>query len=448
MTDHAAATEYAASTSPVEERERRSPGITARLLLALALLAAVAPVATDLYLPAFPKMAAELDASASTVQLTLMAFLLGITIGQLAFGPLSDRFGRLWPLLTGTALCIAASAVAALAPNIDVLVAARFAQGFTGAAGMVIGRAIVSDLASGKAAARAFSLMMIVGGVAPVIAPFVGSLLVDHVGWRGILWVVCGVVLLMFVTTVAVIRESHPRPRREALRAASAGTGAWRALLTRTYVGNTVAFAFGFAVMMAYISASPFVFQTLIGMTPVQYGMTFGVNALGITVMSAVSARLSQRVAVRSLLGTGLLAAFTAAVVLLGLVVVDAPAWTLTIPIFVAVASQGLILGSATALALAAVPNNAGTGSAALGSLQFGIGALVSPLVGLGGEQTAAPLALVMLACAVVALTGFFSPGRARARPSRTADRGLRRGLGASWSRPRFVGRAVGRFRP
>jgi MFS transporter, DHA1 family, multidrug resistance protein len=296
--------------------------------------------------------------------------------------------------------------VAALAPSVDVLIAARFAQGFTGAAGMVIGRAIVSDLASGKAAARAFSLMMIVGGVAPVIAPFLGSLLVDHIGWRGILWVVCGVVTLMLVATVAVIRESHPRARRQALRTESTGTGL-RALLTRTYVGNTVAFAFGFSVMMAYISASPFVFQTLIGMSPVQYGMTFGVNALGITVMSAVSARLTQRVPVRTLLGTGLLAAFTAALALLILVLSGAPTWTLPIPIFVAVAGQGLILGNATALALAAVPQTAGTGSAVLGSLQFGIGALVAPLVGLGGEHTAGPLAVVMLVCAVVALAGF-----------------------------------------
>ncbi|MET0899186.1 MAG: multidrug effflux MFS transporter [Mycobacterium sp.] len=387
--------------------QRTTGGINAPLLLALALLAAVAPVATDLYLPAFPEMAGELDASASTVQLTLMAFLLGLTFGQLLFGPLSDRFGRLWPLLTGTALCVAASAVAALAPSIDVLVTARFAQGFTGAAGMVIGRAIVSDLASGQAAARAFSLMMIVGGVAPVIAPLAGSLLVDPIGWRGILWVVCGVVALMFVITVAVIRESHPKPRREALRADSSRSSGWGTLLTRTYLGNTVAFAFGFSVMMAYISASPFVFQTLIGMSPVQYGVTFGVNALGITVMSVVSARLTQRVPVRTLLGAGLGAAFTAAVVLLGLVLSGAPTWTLPIPIFVAVAGQGLILGNATALALSAVPRSAGTGSAVLGALQFGIGALVAPLVGLGGEHTAGPLAVVMLVCATVAIAGF-----------------------------------------
>ncbi|AQA06391.1 Bcr/CflA family drug resistance efflux transporter [Mycobacterium sp. MS1601] len=378
--------------------------ITTSLLLSLALLSAVAPVATDLYLPAFPEMASELGASASAVQLTLMAFLLGITAGQLVFGPLSDRVGRFWPLLVGTVLCVVASVVAATAPDIAVLIAARFAQGFTGAAGMVIGRAIVSDLASGKAAARAFSLMMIVGGVAPVIAPFAGSLLVGPVGWRGILWVVCAVVVLMFIVTVAVIRESHPQERRHQLRT---GNRAKRSLLSRTFTGNTLAFAFGFSVMMAYISASPFVYQSMIGMTPVQYGATFGVNALGISVMSAISARLAHRVPVRTLLGTGLGVTLAAAVTVLVLVLTGAPAWTLTAPIFVAVASQGLILGNATALALASVPHQAGTGSAVLGALQFGIGALVSPLVGLGGEHTALPLALVMCACSVVAVAGF-----------------------------------------
>lgn len=380
--------------------------ITTPVLLTLALLSAMAPVATDLYLPAFPQMADQLGVGASAVQLTLMAFLLGITAGQLVFGPLSDRVGRFWPLLAGTTACVVASAVAATAPDITVLVAARFAQGFTGAAGMVIGRAIVSDLATGQTAARAFSLMMIVGGVAPVVAPVAGSMLVGPAGWRGILWVVCAVVVLMLVVTIAVIRESHPPQRRHQLRADTT-TSAWTSLRSRTFAGNTLAFAFGFAVMMAYISASPFVYQTLIGTTPQQYGLIFGVNALGIAVMSAVSARLARRVPARTLLGAGLLAASVAAAVTLGLVVTGAPPWLLTLPIFVAVASQGLILGNATAQALAAVPHHAGTGSAALGALQFGIGALVAPLVGLGGEHTALPLALVMCGCAAIAVAGF-----------------------------------------
>lgn len=386
----------------------RDSTIGAGLLLVLALLSALAPFATDLYLPAFPRMTNDLAASATAVQLTLTAFLAGITLGQLVFGTLSDRFGRVRPLVVGAVLCVAASALAATAPSIEILTAARFAQGFTGAAGMVIGRAIISDLASGKAAARAFSLMMIVGGIAPVVAPFAGSLLVDPIGWRGILWAVFALALTMLVATVLVVRESHTTQRRAAAR--REGTGAatgFRALRSRVYLGNAFAFAFAFSVMMAYISASPFVYQVMIGLNPVQYGIAFGTNALGLAAVSALSAKLTGSTPARTLLGVGIGLVVTATIVLLGLVILGAPAWALPIPIFVAVASLGLVLGNATALALGAVPQAAGTGSAVLGALQFGLAALVSPLVNLGGETSALPLAIVMVVLAAVALSAY-----------------------------------------
>jgi DHA1 family bicyclomycin/chloramphenicol resistance-like MFS transporter len=391
----------------------REAAISPWLLVVLALLSAVAPVATDLYLPAFPEMTAELQASATAVQLTLTAFLLGLTFGQLFFGPLSDRLGRRGPLIVGALLCVLASMVAATAPTIGILIAARFAQGFTGAAGMVIGRAVISDLTSGKTAGRAFSLMMIVGGVAPVLAPFAGGLLVDTLGWRGILWVVCAIAVAMLVSIVAIVRESHPVERRNELKhAAVQGVSPWSSLLSRTYLANTLAFGFGFAVMMAYISASPFVYQVMVGLTPMQYGIAFGVNALGMITVSAVSSRLNRTIPSSRLLGVGLALTVGTTLVLLALVLTGAPAWTITIPIFVAVACQGLILGNATALALSAVPTAAGSGSAGLGALQFGLGAAVSPLVGLGGEHTALPLAIVMVTVAVLALVAFLAGRR------------------------------------
>jgi DHA1 family bicyclomycin/chloramphenicol resistance-like MFS transporter len=389
---------------------RREAAITPWLLIVLALLSAVAPVATDLYLPAFPEMTAELQASATAVQLTLTAFLLGLTFGQLTFGPLSDRLGRRRPLIVGALLCVAASVVAATAPSVGILIAARFAQGFGGAAGMVIGRAVISDLTGGKAAGRAFSLMMIVGGVAPVVAPFAGGLLVDSLGWRGILWVVGAIAVAILISIVAVVRESHPEERRAELKAdAAQGISPWTELRSRTYLANTLAFAFGFAVMMAYISASPFVYQVMIGLTPMQYGIAFGVNALGMITVSAVSSRLTQTVSSAKLLGVGLGLTVATTLVLLTLVLTGVPAWLMMIPIFVAVACQGLILGNATALALSAVPRAAGSGSAGLGALQFGLGAAVSPLVGLGGEHTALPLAVVMVTVSVLALTAYLA---------------------------------------
>jgi len=396
--------------SPAERLRPHEAAITPWLLVVLALLSAVAPVATDLYLPAFPEMTAELQASATAVQLTLTAFLLGLTFGQLTFGPLSDRLGRRRPLIVGALLCVAASVVAATAPSVGILIAARFAQGFGGAAGMVIGRAVISDLTGGKAAGRAFSLMMIVGGVAPVVAPFAGGLLVDSLGWRGILWVVGAIAVAMLISIVAVVRESHPEERRAELKAdAAQGISPWTELRSRTYLANTLAFAFGFAVMMAYISASPFVYQVMIGLTPMQYGIAFGVNALGMITVSAVSSRLTQTVSSAKLLGVGLGLTVATTLVLLTLVLTGVPAWLMMIPIFVAVACQGLILGNATALALSAVPRAAGSGSAGLGALQFGLGAAVSPLVGLGGEHTALPLAVVMVTVSVLALTAYLA---------------------------------------
>ena len=373
------------------------------LLLVLALLSAVAPFATDLYLSAFPSMTVDLRTSASSVQLTLTAFLVGIALGQLIFGPLSDRFGRMTPLVVGSLLCLVASAVTALAPTVEVLVAARFAQGVTGAAGMVIGRAIISDLAVGAAAARAFSLMMLVGGVAPVVAPVLGSLLVTPLGWRGVLWVVFGLVAMMFVGVISVVRETHTSERRARARADRDGRGSGlAALASRTYLGNALAFALAFAMMMAYISASPFVYQVMIGFTEVQYGIAFGVNALGLAAMSAVSAKLAATRSVRALAGTGLALCLAAAATIGLLVACGAPPVAMILPLFIAVASLGLVFGNATALALGAVSQASGSASAVLGALQFGLGALVSPLVGIGGEHTAAPLATVM----IVAIAG------------------------------------------
>ncbi len=207
-------------TATVDTAPRRNatPQITVGLLVTLALLSAVAPFATDLYLPAFPQMVDDLHTSPTNVQLTLTAFLLGLAAGQLVFGPLSDRYGRVRPLVLGAAVCVLASVVAVLAPSIEVLVAARLAQGLTGAAGMVIGRAIISDLATGRAAARAFSLMMIVGGIAPIAAPLAGGFLVQPLGWRGALAVILALVVAMLVAALVVIRETHTEERRAALR--------------------------------------------------------------------------------------------------------------------------------------------------------------------------------------------------------------------------------------
>ncbi|KRE25527.1 MFS transporter [Mycobacterium sp. Soil538] len=399
-------------TATVDTTARRAtaPQITVGLLVTLALLSAVAPFATDLYLPAFPQMVDDLHTSPTNVQLTLTAFLLGLAAGQLIFGPLSDRFGRVKPLVLGAAICVVASVVAVFAPTIEVLVAARLAQGLTGAAGMVIGRAIISDLATGRAAARAFSLMMIVGGIAPIAAPLAGGFLVQPLGWRGALAVILALVVAMLVAALVVIRKTHTGERRAALRAEKAAKGSPLRDLTRSaYLSHLVAFGFAFAVMMAYISASPFVYQTMMGLSSAQYGAMFGVNAFGLLLMSATSARLTARVEPRRLAGVGLAVILAAGIAVLALAVAGVTAGWLALPLFFAVAGMGLIFGNTTALALSAAPRAAGTASALLGATQFGLAAVVSPLVGLGGEHTATPLRIVMVCAAAMAGLGFLT---------------------------------------
>jgi DHA1 family bicyclomycin/chloramphenicol resistance-like MFS transporter len=395
-------------TVDAPSRRATTPGITAGLLVTLALLSAVAPFATDLYLPAFPQMVDDLHTSATSVQLTLTAFLLGLATGQLIFGPLSDRFGRVKPLVVGATVCVAASLVAVLAPNIEVLVGARLAQGLTGAAGMVIGRAIISDLATGRAAARAFSLMMIVGGVAPIAAPLAGGFLVAPLGWRGALAVILVLVVAMLAAALVVIRETHTEERRAALREQKATAGSpLRDLTRREYVGHLLAFGFAFAVMMAYISASPFVYQTMIGLSSAAYGAMFGINAFGLLLMSGLSARLASRCEPRTLAGAGLAVILASSIAVLVVAALAVPRGWLALPLFTAVAGMGLIFGNATALALSAAPRAAGTASAVLGATQFLLAAVVSPLVSLGGEHTATPLGIVMVCAAAVACAGF-----------------------------------------
>lgn len=394
------------STGSVPTTHRSA--ITAGLLVILALLSAVAPFATDLYLPAFPVIAAELGTDATGVQLTLTAFLIGVALGQLVFGPLSDRIGRRLPLLIGALVFVAASVATVFAPTLEVLIAARLLQGLSGAAGMVLGRAVISDLATGPAVAKAMSLMMIVGGVAPVVAPLVGGAITAPLGWRGVLAVVLGIAVLMLVAVTFGIRESLPRTRREELALLKRSTGSpLRALLSREYIGYTLTFAFAFTVMMAYISASPFLYQSLMGVSELQYGLLFGVNALALMASSAVSAKLVERVQPRRLIAIGLSGVAGGTVGFLVLALLSAPAWTLGVAVFVVVASLGAVFGNATALALDAVPGAAGSASAALGALQFGLAAVVSPLVSIGGETSALPLGIVMVAATAISTVAF-----------------------------------------
>ncbi|WP_448631119.1 multidrug effflux MFS transporter [Cellulomonas soli] len=362
-------------------------GGSAALIGTLALLTAIAPLATDLALPAFPATATDLGVSASAVQLTLTAFMIGLALGQLVIGPLSDQWGRRRPLVVGALLCVLASAACAVAPTIGLLVGARFVQGFAGAAGVVLARAVVTDVAAGERAAKVFNGLMIIQGVVPVLAPLLGGALAPSIGWRGVYWVVTAVSAVMAVAAITIVRESLPVAERHRGGLAGLGRDMADILRNRAYLGSTIAVVFCFGAMFAYISASPFVLQTMLGLSTGAYSVVFAVNSVGIMAASIASTQLVDTVGPRRLVVVGAITMTSAsALLVVDTVLLGTPLWPTLGLLFVAVASLGLVAGNATMLALAEVPHAAGSGSAVLGASQFAVAALAAPLVGVAGS--------------------------------------------------------------
>ncbi len=401
MPDSSTATHTAhTSTVTSNNTDQAKSAISVPVMVTLALLAAMAPLATDLYLPAFPQMLQQFNTNAAGIQMTLTTFLVGAALGQLLFGPLSDRFGRLRPVIFGSIVCAIATVAAAVSPTVEILTISRLFQGLAASAGMVVGRAIISDMApSSGEAARAFNIIMAIMGIAPITAPWLGSLLVGIVGWRGIFWVIFALASAAVLLVLAFLRESHPTENRSSRQPIQVKT-----FLNRTFVGYTLACAFGFGTLMAYISASSFLFQNIIGVSVIQYGLLFATNAFLLTATSGLSSFLSTRVPVQRLIFFGLGGLVAGSFCVAGFVFLNAPPFWTVFPIALVVASLGFVFGNATTLAIAAVPEALGTGSALLGALQFGFGAMVAPLVGIAGDHSAVPLALVMVVMSILTL--------------------------------------------
>lgn len=416
--------------TPVSDPSRPSPGSPARalprpctaetgsatptpagpgasLLALLALLSAVASLATDMYLPAFPAVADDLGTSASGVQLTLTTFMLGLALGQFIIGPLSDSLGRRRPLLAGVLLCLVASIACALAPSITMLAIARFVQGFAGAAGVVLARAIITDTTHGRATAKLMSLMMIIVGVMPVIAPLIGGGILQVTHWRGVFWAISALVLVMVLGSLTLARETLPPGRRHpgGLSALAGSTGV--VLRNRRYRWALLTFALAFGAMFAYISASPFVLQEVAGLSTLQYSVAFGVNGLGMMASGTLAIRLVDRLPVIRVLGGGVVLLVLAASGLLVTVLLGSATVPLLVCMFALVFAMGQILGNASAVAMSAAASRAGTGSALLGALQFLLAALVAPVVGLGGKSDALPMAVTVMVCALLSLGSF-----------------------------------------
>ncbi|NIJ13146.1 DHA1 family bicyclomycin/chloramphenicol resistance-like MFS transporter [Saccharomonospora amisosensis] len=380
---------------------------TARYALILGGLTAFGPLSVDMYLPALPTMTQDLHSTDTALQLTLAAFIVGLGVGQLVVGPLSDAWGRRRPLLVGIAVFVVASVLCAISPSAEALIAARTLQAFGAAAGVVIARATVRDLYSGIAMARFFSMLMLVTGLAPILAPVIGGQLLAVTSWRGIFWALTGFGVLLLTVAAFALPEPLPPSRRRPARFGSVMRTYGGLLSDRLFLGYALAIGMAFAGMFTYISGSSFVLQGVYGLSPVEYSIVFGVNGLGLVTASQVNGRIVGRFQQRSLLLTGLLATMAGALGMVAAAVFGLGLAGLLPPLFVLVSSIGLIMPNATSLALADHPHTAGSASALLGVVQFLVGGAASPLVGAFGEGSAVPMATIMAVSGLLALASF-----------------------------------------
>lgn len=395
------------------DRPRRKTPSKVRFALILGGLTAFGPLSIDMYLPALPALSNELGASAAQSQLTLTAVLLGLALGQLVAGPISDSVGRRRPLLIGLAVYITASVLCALSGSVYALAALRGLQGLGAAAGVVIARATVRDLYSGREAARFFSSLMLVTGLAPILAPVIGGQILTHTTWRGVFVVLTGFGTLLLLVSTFLLPETKRQEWRQPARLGSTFRTFGTLLARRSFLGNALTAGLGMSAMFAYISGSSFVLQGVYGMSPQMFSLAFGANAVGIVLAGQINARLVGRVANEvQLLLVALSAAAVAGVVLLGVALLNLPLPFLLAALFVMVASLGFVMPNTTMLALADNRDVSGSASALLGVSQFIVGALAAPLVGLGGTGTALPMATVMCCVVLAALVVFVTLGR------------------------------------
>ncbi|MFJ8359864.1 multidrug effflux MFS transporter [Streptomyces sp. NPDC093984] len=419
---HITEPETAPSGAPPHTRGdvQRRTGLLVTFLLGA--LTATPPLAMDMYLPSLPEVTRSLHAPAATVQLTLTGCLAGMALGQLLVGPMSDKWGRRRPLLTGLVVYVLATALCALAPSVETLVAFRLVQGLAGAAGIVIARAVVRDLYDGVAMARFFSTLMLISGVAPIVAPLIGGQILRVTDWRGVFVVLT----LVGIALTSLVWVRLPETLGSAGRRGGGVGAALRAMRTlladRVFTGYTIAGGFAFAALFAYVSASPFVIQEIYGASPQTFSLLFGLNSVGLVLAGQVNGKiLVGRVSLDKVLAVGLTVVTLAATALL-LMATGALGEVGLAPVaaalFVLMSAMGITLPNTQALALMRTRHHAGSASALLGTTSFLIGAVASPLVGVAGEDTAVPMAVVQLAAALVAVACFVAlcrPWTARA---------------------------------
>jgi DHA1 family bicyclomycin/chloramphenicol resistance-like MFS transporter len=399
--------------SPVSPFDAFSPGRRRVIILILGGLWTLGSFATDLFLPAMPEATRALGTSDSAVALTITAFLLGLGLGQLLAGPVSDGRGRRPTLLAGLVVFVAAAAVCIVAPSVEILIVTRLVQGMAASFGLAIPNAMVADYARDRQAARLYSWIVIIGGVAPLVASLAGAQMLRLLGWRGPFVALTALGVAALVAVALWLPESLPPARR-----ARGGVGAALRSMARLsrdgrFVGYTLTGALIYMAFFAYLGGSSFVLQQVYGVSPATYSVLFAVNALGMLAAGQANHRLLARFSPRALLTVALIAFALAGVSALVSALTGAfGIWGLAVPFFVIVAGMGVILPDLTALALSLHPEVAGTASAYFGGLRLGLGALAMPLIGIGGTVTETSMTVLMAVSAVAALALFLLTAR------------------------------------
>ncbi|QEO13729.1 multidrug effflux MFS transporter [Agromyces intestinalis] len=387
-------------------------------VLVLGALTALGPFTVDLYLPAFPVLQDEFGVGPAAVQITLTGTMVGFGFGQLIVGPWSDKVGRRLPLLLATGLHIAASIAAALAPDIVWLSVFRLLQGFGAAAGGVVAMAMVRDLFGGKPLVKMLSRLALVNGLAPVLAPVIGSQLLAVMDWRGVFWVLACYGLFVVLAVGFSIRETLPAERRHVAGHSTVRQRYGVLFRDRVYLGAAIAGGMTFTGLFGYLSTSSFLFQEVYAFTPQQYGLLFGVNSVGIIIGVQTSSRLMRgRVGPQWILAVTTIVHLAMALTIMALDTAGVGFWGTAVPLFVYITACGFSFPAVQILALANHGAEAGTAASLLGALNFGLAGLISPFIGMLGVGSAVPMAFVQVLASLVAITALWTLVRPRTVP-------------------------------
>ena len=376
----------------------------------LGLLAFLGPLNIDMYLPSFPGIARDLHTSATLVQSSLTACLLGLAFGQLVIGPISDAQGRRKPLLIATFLFVLASILCALAPTIFILIAARFLQGFTASAGVVLSRAVVRDVFSGKALTKFFALLMVINAVAPMIAPIAGGAILsfEFASWRSIFFALAFIGLLIVVIVGLKLKETLPPDMRIPSSIGASVMTMGNLLKDRSFIGYALVVGFIHGGSFAYVSGTPFIYQDIYGVSPQTFSILFGINGIAIITGSFIIGRFSGIVSEKSLLQAAVIISLAATSILLIMTIIEGPLASLVISIFIYMITIGMIITSTFTLGMAKQGHRAGSASAVLGMLPLLLGSIFTPLAGIL-EASAVPMGVILFTTSLIGFTVFFT---------------------------------------